>query len=169
MDGAGPLILLSGTPQWLGEVKGAADAQRQEKKSSQFTGVTLHKMKQQYQAKILLDGKTKHLGWFSTEEPAARAFDRAVLQRDGRCAWFHLLPREGSACLPGREPFSHGTTHMPLCFEPEHAAVGPCPPCTPAALCLPSACSRARTNFPISDYTGGEGSLDLAAVDAAGA
>ena len=44
--------------------------------SSRFKGVTL--IPARYQARIKVCGKTKHLGYFATEEEAAKAYDAAA-------------------------------------------------------------------------------------------
>ena len=60
--------------------------------SSQYRGVSLFKRavaagwKNKWRAEIVENYKNKHLGYYPTEEEAARAYDKAVVKRDGRFA-----------------------------------------------------------------------------------
>jgi hypothetical protein len=52
-------------------------------KSSQYIGVTWHKNGTKWQAQIRLQGTIRSLGYYNTEEDAARAFDAAARQYRG--------------------------------------------------------------------------------------
>lgn len=54
--------------------------------ASQYKGVTLHKPSGRWRAKIKVDGKYKSLGYYDTEEEAAKAYDRAALESFGEYA-----------------------------------------------------------------------------------
>jgi len=51
---------------------------------SRFKGVTLHRGK--WVAYIYLNGKRKHLGYFSSQEEAAKAYDKSALENFGEFA-----------------------------------------------------------------------------------
>jgi hypothetical protein len=61
-------------------------------RKSKFKGVspTRHSTKQVFRATIQALGKQRHLGYFSSEEEAARAYDRATLIYFGRQAWLNF-------------------------------------------------------------------------------
>jgi hypothetical protein len=50
--------------------------------SSKFTGVSWSKQANKWRAKIMLNGKLKHLGDFKCELPAAFAYNKALKQLD---------------------------------------------------------------------------------------
>lgn len=54
--------------------------------SSRFKGVCWNKQSNKWQAGIKLNGKSKHLGLFGSEEDAARAYDQAAAQMFGEFA-----------------------------------------------------------------------------------
>ncbi len=53
---------------------------------SKFKGVCWHKEKQKWQAKVRIEGKLKHLGYFAIEVKAAKAYNRAALEHFGAFA-----------------------------------------------------------------------------------
>jgi hypothetical protein len=52
--------------------------------SSAYRGTSYEKATGKYRAQIRIGGKQEHLGCYSNEEEAARAYDREVIKRDGR-------------------------------------------------------------------------------------
>jgi hypothetical protein len=46
--------------------------------TSQYTGVNWHKGTQKWRARIVINGKKKHIGLFATEEQAAEAYELAL-------------------------------------------------------------------------------------------
>ena len=55
-------------------------------RTSQFMGVGSSNRKNQWQARILVHGKVTHLGYYQTEEDAARVYDRVSLALHGNAA-----------------------------------------------------------------------------------
>jgi len=58
-------------------------------------GVSWHKRARKWVAKIMVDGKVQNLGYFTSEEEAARAYDDAARARDGAGAAVNF-PTPGS-------------------------------------------------------------------------
>ena len=52
-------------------------------KTSQYTGVNWNKSKRKWRARIKVQSKDKHIGYFVNEEEAARAYDVELRKRDG--------------------------------------------------------------------------------------
>lgn len=55
-------------------------------RTSQFMGVGSSNRKNQWQARILVHGKVTHLGYYETEEEAAKVYDRVSLALNGNAA-----------------------------------------------------------------------------------
>jgi len=51
--------------------------------ASQYKGVAWDKRPDKWKSQIQINGKNRHLGYFITEEDAARAYDRAALEHFG--------------------------------------------------------------------------------------
>ena len=65
--------------------------------SSAYRGVNYYKRKGKYVARIMTGGKKEHLGYYSNEEEAARAYDREVFKRDGRFVGIGVCPLTSTA------------------------------------------------------------------------
>ena len=69
--------------------------------SSRFKGVTWHGGK--WRAKIVVDGKQRHLGRFEDEVEAAKAYDGAARKHFGRYAWTNFkLEKSGDKSVANR-------------------------------------------------------------------
>lgn len=60
---------------------------KQKNNTSGYKGVTWHKHSKTWDAKIVINNKTVHLGSFHTPEEAARAYDTAALDIHGEFAY----------------------------------------------------------------------------------
>ena len=53
-------------------------------KTSNYKGISFHKVRGRWRSEISISSRNVHLGYFDSAADAARAYDRAVLKRDGR-------------------------------------------------------------------------------------
>jgi len=75
------------------KVKAAAtaksrDAEKTEAKKTRFTGLSWLQSKKRWVARILIDGKRTHLGYFQDEEDAARKYDEVAATIPGKALNF---------------------------------------------------------------------------------
>ena len=80
---------------------------------SKYRGVCWHKQNNKWRAQVTVAGKTHHLGTFSDEADAARAFDTAVIKYRGEgaetnfevraCEWARAWARAGARAGGERE------------------------------------------------------------------
>jgi len=54
--------------------------------SSKYLGITWHKRDNKWQAQIKIEGKRKHLGYFTDEVEAAKVYDAAAREHNGEFA-----------------------------------------------------------------------------------
>ena len=66
------------------------------KNKSGYKGVHYDKASKKWRAKLQIDGKKKHLGYYDSPEMAARAYNGAALFYFGEFAQFNILPPEYS-------------------------------------------------------------------------
>jgi hypothetical protein len=124
------------------------------KRTSNYLGVGSNNRKDQWQARIMYLGKATHLGYYPSEQDAARAYDRCATAAawTGQ-RWLGTSSRgpEGPVWSRGRAELAarSGTTWQPR-------------PCR-VAIALQG--QAAQTNFPASEYEqqGGGGSLQVRA------
>ena len=70
----------------------AANGRKQSHSSSRFKGVSWYKRFQKWRASIGKDGKDYNLGYFTDEEDAARAYNKAALAHFGEFALLNEVP-----------------------------------------------------------------------------
>ena len=58
--------------------------------SSKYKGVSWHKNKQKWEARIRIDNKPKYLGYFDDEKEAAEAYDRTAKKHRGEYAFLNF-------------------------------------------------------------------------------
>ncbi|KAG1656381.1 hypothetical protein FOA52_011006 [Chlamydomonas sp. UWO 241] len=112
--GAGAKRNFPGEP--ISELELAASQKKKQRSSSQYVGVSWSKTKSSWHVR-LWDPETKrerHIGCFTSEEDAARAYDRAAVQSHGPDAKRNF-PGEGISELPaslGLEPKQRGSSRF---------------------------------------------------------
>lgn len=93
------------------------EARKALEKSSRYTGVSWNKLRRKWAARIIVDGRSQHLGHFTNEADAARAYDRVCFQSRGSTKNFpaeeyeeipamHMLA-PGSSLLDDMSPAQH--------------------------------------------------------------
>jgi hypothetical protein len=70
-------------------------------KTSRFKGVSMKQSSQKWCAQIQVNGKVVFLGYFTSEEAAARAYNAAALEHFGEFAALNLLPPPPVTRKPG--------------------------------------------------------------------
>lgn len=61
-------------------------------RTSRYMGVGSSNRKNQWQARILVHGKVTHLGYYETEEDAAKVYDRVSISLHGEAAQTNFPP-----------------------------------------------------------------------------
>ena len=85
--------------QWNWQAKKVKKTQKMQNQrkwvncSSRFKGVSWHRKRERWVANIQIDGRLRHLGYFTEEEDAAAAYDRAAKRHFGE---FCLLNKNNS-------------------------------------------------------------------------
>lgn len=69
-----------------------------------FKGVTYHGESRRYRSRIKVGTRTTHLGYFLTEEGAAKAYDRAAIEIRGSRASTNFPPEVGTYYVPPGSP-----------------------------------------------------------------
>lgn len=77
---------------------------RQKNNSSGYKGVTFHKKRGEWRAKISVNGVTNNLGIFSSPEAAARAYDAAAREHFGEFAYLNFPDNPHSQIQPTDDP-----------------------------------------------------------------
>lgn len=100
------------------------------RRTSRFLGVGSSNRKHQWQARILYHGKVTHLGYYRTEEEAARVYDKVAISLHGAGAQTNFpidqvsppptactstRPRRGKLACRARWTAPRGRAAAPLC------------------------------------------------------
>ena len=83
-----------------------ANAPKRANCSSRFKGVSWFKNLQRWNAKIKINGRLKHLGYFTDEREAARAYDAAALEHFGEFARLNFPSAHAGAQMAAVTPCS---------------------------------------------------------------
>ena len=105
-------------------------------KTSNYKGISFHKVRGRWRSEISISSRNVHLGYFDSAADAARAYDRAVLKRDGR------------QVSPEQRQLHIFLWYVSLCV-------------TPPLFFLKNFNVQAHLNFSLSDYKS-----ELALIDA---
>jgi len=62
-------------------------------KGTKYIGVSWDKQSRKWRVRILVDGKSRFLGYFEDEKEAAKAFDRAAKEHRGEFAFLNFPQR----------------------------------------------------------------------------
>jgi hypothetical protein len=89
------------------------------KKTSKYKGVYWYKAQKKWAAQITANKKSHHLGYFSNQTAAARAYDKAARKFHGDFASLNFLPTEPRpsfrACAIGTQPVACATCPQGIC------------------------------------------------------
>ena len=99
------------------------ELRRDDRMTSRFRGVSLHRRSSKWQAILRCDGATKFFGHFADERAAARAYDRAAIAAKGRAAQTNFPISEYAAELEAVERANHDTARA--CGSPASASPPP--------------------------------------------
>jgi len=80
----------------------SANAKKKSNCSSQYKGVSFNKGRKKWEARVCISYKDKRIGYYTSEEEAARAYDKAAREKFG-----------DYACLNFPDEHEQGATHGP--------------------------------------------------------
>ncbi len=72
--------------RWASKSENAMNMVKSHNTSSKYKGVWFHKQRKNWNAQIMLDGKRKYIGAFTTEKKAAGKYNEAAIELFGRRA-----------------------------------------------------------------------------------
>ncbi len=69
--------------RWVSKSENSMNRTKQQNASSTYKGVSFNKPANKWHARIKLDGKNKHLGYFASEKEAAVKYNEAAIEHFG--------------------------------------------------------------------------------------